>query len=356
MKRIVLAYSGSLMTSAAIAWLARHDDVEIVTVTLDIGQARELAAVRERALSLGAVRAHVIDAKEEFVRDFVLPSLQAGAVDAQGEPLVIALSRPLIARRLVELARMESANAVAHAGEPGSAGEIALHETIRSLNPDLEVLTPAREWGMSAAELEAFARERNIPVPIAEAYRAEATLWGRLLSTADGGAVPEDAFTLTRPPADCRDEGATVEIDFAAGVPVRANGVEMSLIEMIDSLETIAGAHGVGRIPSGAAVVEAPAAAVLHAAHRELEACVIGADLADLKAALARVYTGTITSGRWFSDSRQAIDAFASVVQQRVTGSVRVKLAGGQYEVAGCSSANQVQPSGASPSHPKAVA
>lgn len=355
MKRIVLAYSGGLMTSAAIAWLARDRDVEIVTLTLDFGQARELAVVRERALSLGAVRAHVIDAKEEFVRDFVLPSLQAGAVDANGEAMVVALSRPLIARRLVEIARMESAAAVAHAGEPGSPGEIALHEAIRSLNPNLEVMAPAREWGMSAVELEAFARERRIHVPIAESYRAETTLWGRVLSTPDGSAVPEDAFTLTRPPADCRDEGATVELDFTAGVPVRANGVEMSVIEMIDSLETIAGAHGVGRIPSGSAVIEAPAATVLHAAHRALETCVIGADLAALKAALARVYTGTITSGRWFSGSRDAIDAFVGVVQQRVTGTVRVKLAGGRYEVSGCTSVNEVQPS-TPPSHPRVVA
>jgi argininosuccinate synthase len=343
MNRIVLAYSGGLVTSAAIAWLAQQRGAEVVTLTLDVGQERELAAVRERALALGAVRAHVIDAREEFVRDFVLPSLQAGALDPSGHPLVVALARPLIARRLVELARMESASAVAHGGVPGADGEIALHQAIRSLDPGLEVVAPAREWGMSEEELIAFARDRNIHVPQTVGYRTDASLWGRFLLPLGRSDVPEDAFTLTRPPADCCEDGAVVDIDFAAGLPVRANGVEMSMMELIESLETIAGAHGIGRTAVDRAMIEAPAAVVLHVAHRALESFVIGDDLARMKAELARVYAGTVTGGRWFSDLRDAIGAFVGVVQPRVTGSVRVTLARGHCHVTGCTSAHEAR-------------
>lgn len=343
MKRIVLAYSGGLVTSAAVAWLARQHDAEVVTLTLDFGQERELAVVRERALALGAVRAHVIDAREEFVRDFVLPSLQAGALEPGGHAMVVALARPLIARRLVEMARMESAATVAHGGAPGADGELALHAAIRSVDPVLEVVAPARDWAMSEGELVDFARAQNIHVPAAEQYRADASLWGRILTPLDGGGVPEDAFTLTRPAEDCQDDGAVVEIDFAGGIPVRANGVEMSIIEMIESLETIAGAHGVGRTAVGAKIVEAPAAAVLHVAHRELETFVIGADLAQLKAGLADVYTRTALSGEWFSDLRESLDAFVRVIQPRVTGSVRVRVARGQCEVTGCASPHRAR-------------
>ncbi|MBA3639445.1 MAG: argininosuccinate synthase [Acidobacteriota bacterium] len=357
MKRIVLAYSGGLVTSAAVAWLAEQRDAEIVTVTLDFGQERELAVVRERALALGAVRAHVVDVREEFVRDFVLPALQADALEGAGHPLVVALARPLIARRLVEMAKMESAAAVAHGGAPGTAGESSLHQTIRSLDPSLEVIAPARVWGMSNDEVTAFARGHNIHVPPADSYRTDATLWGRILTSIDGDAIPEDAFTLTRPAADCEGDGAVVDIDFNAGVPVRANGVEMSLIEMIESLETIAGAHGVGRIAAGSYVVEAPAAVVLHAAHRELESLVVGADLARMKGELARRYAAAATDGRWFSDLREALAAFTKVLQRRVTGSVRVSLAGGRCAVTERTSVNEVRPSvSADATSPKAVA
>jgi len=359
MKRIVLAYSGGLVTSAAIAWLAQARGAEVVTVTLDFAQERELAVVRERALALGAVRAHVIDVREEFVRDFVLPALQADALEGPGHPMVVALGRPLIARRLVEMARMESASAVAHGGAPGTPGENSLHEAILRRDPSLEVLAPAREWGMSSDELLAFARARNIHVPPPDSYRTDATLWGRILTSLDGQAVPEDAFTLTRQAEDCEGEGAVVDIDFKAGVPVRANGVEMSLMEMIESLETIAGAHGVGRIAAGSYVVEAPAAVVLHAAHRELEALVVGDDLAKMKTELARVYAEAVLSGRWFSDLREALAAFTGVVQPRVTGSVRVSLAGGRCQVTERSSVNEVRPSASASTaaaDPKAVA
>jgi argininosuccinate synthase len=328
MKRIVLAYSGSLTTSAAVAWLAQHHDAEVVTVTLDFGQQRELAAVRESALALGATRAHVIDVREEFVRDYVLPALKAGALKDG-----YALAGPLIAKRLIDVARMESAPAVAHGSKPGSASEATLYAAIRALDPGLDVVVPAREWGMSTAELVAFARARGVHVPPPDRYRCEASLWGRFLTPEPGTTLPEDAFTLTRSPEDCPDDPAVIDIEFEAGLPIRANGVEMSMIELIESLETIAGAHGVGRFRSGESAFEAPAAGVLDVAHRELETHVLGEDLASLKAQLARVYTEALLAGRWWSATREAVDAFAGVLQPRVTGTVRLQLSKGQCTV-----------------------
>ncbi|HJR59133.1 MAG TPA: argininosuccinate synthase domain-containing protein [Vicinamibacterales bacterium] len=335
MKRIVLAYSGSLATSAAVAWLVQQHESEIVTVTLDFGQERELSAVRERALALGAMRAHVIDVREEFVRDYMMPALQAGVL-MEGHGLV----RPLIAKRLVDVARMEAASAVAHGGRLGSASEAALHAETKALDPVLDVIAPARLWRMADAELVALARARGAHVPPPDRPRTDASLWGRLMTPEPSAVVPEDAFRLTRSPDECPGDPALVEIEFAAGVPVRANGVEMSMIELIESLETIAGAHGVGRGQSGDAVIEAPAAGVLDVAHRELETFVLGADLARLKAQLSRVYSQALLEGRWFSDVREAVDAFVRVIQPRVTGTIRLELLKGRCAVLHCRSAN----------------
>jgi len=327
MKRVVLAYSGGVITSAAIAWLARQQ-AEVVTVTLDVGQEQELAVVRERALALGAVRAHVVDAREELVSDYMLPALHAGAL-RHG----YALSRLLVAHRLVEIARMERASAVAHGGEWGSASEAALHTAVQSLDPALEVLAPARGWSLSRAELAASAREHGVHVPAADRYRIDASLWGRMVTAGPGQPVPDRAWTLTRSPEECPGGAARLDIEFAAGLPVRANGVEMSMTELIESLETIAGAHGVGRSRIGESMVEAPAATVLDTAHGALETSVGGTDLARLKEQFSRSYVDAMVSGRWFSDVRAAIDAFCGIMQPRVTGTVSLELHNGRCHV-----------------------
>lgn len=331
MKKIVLAYSGSVASSAAIIWLAGRHGAEVVTVTLDVGQARELAAVRERALALGAVRAHVIDAREEFARGYLLPALQAGAL-AEGH----ALPLPLIARRLADVARMESADAVAHAGEPGAPGETIVHDILTALVAPLPVLAPARDGHLEAPEVMARARSLGVHFPPADALRLEASLWGRRVQAPAGHSVPEDLFTLTRAAGACPEHPAIVGIEFTAGVPLRANGVEMPMLELFESLETIAGAHGVGRRTEGAATIEAPAARVLEVAHRALASAVLGDDLAQLRAQLASVYADVIRDGRWFSDVREAIDAFSAIVQPRVTGTVRLELLKGTCEVVDC--------------------
>ena len=268
MKRIVLAYSGSLETSAAIPWLAETYGAEVVTLTLDIGQGLELAHIRERGLAAGAVRAHVIDAREEFVRNYILPALQAGAFSPEREFLGTELSRPLIARRLVDLARMEGAPAVAHGCSCDDSDRASLETSVRGLESSLSIIAPVCEWSMSGSELADYARARNIPVTAGASHHdIDANVWGRLISGPDAAGE----YKLTRPVADAPADAAFMEIEFEAGVPVRANGVEMPLIEMIESIETIAGTHGVGRMagPNGA-VAESPAAAVLHAAHSGL--------------------------------------------------------------------------------------
>jgi argininosuccinate synthase len=350
MQRIVLAHSGGLDTSVAIPWLREHCTADVVAVTLDLGQGHELADIRERALALGAVRAHVIDAREQFVREFILPALQAGAVYEDRYLLATALSRPLLAKKLVEMARMEGAVAIAHGCSGNANDQIRLDVSLRALDPGLQIVrsTAARE--LAGPQLTLYARAHGIEVPPAGAaeYSIDTNLWGRSIAfgvLADPWVEPpEDVYTLTRAARDCPDEPAFVELEFEAGVPVRANGIDLALLEMIESLETIAGAHGVGRIDmmenrlvgsKSREVYEAPAAVILHAAHRELESLVITRDLERVKHNLARTYADLVYNGLWFSHARMAIDAFVAAIQARVTGGVRLKLFKGSCRTIG---------------------
>jgi argininosuccinate synthase len=350
MRRIVLAYSGGLDTSVAIRWLAEKYEAEIIAVTLDLGQGEELTNVRERALAVGAVRAHVIDAREEFARSYVLPALQARAIYEDGYPLASALARPLIAKHLVAIARMERATAVAHGCTGKDNDQVSLDVSVRALDGSLDLIAPAREWEMSRSDEIEYARLRNIPVPvtIASPYSIDSNLWGRSIECGiledAWKEPPDDIYTLTRSPHQCPDEPAHIEIDFDRGVPVRVNGIDMALVELIESLETIAGAHGVGRIDmienrlmgiKSREVYEAPAAVVLHAAHRELEKFVIPRDLERIKQDMGRLYADAVYNGLWFSPTREAIDAFVAAIQPRVTGSVRLKLFKGDCRIVG---------------------
>jgi argininosuccinate synthase len=346
--RIVLAYSGGLDTSVAIAWLAEQYAAEVIAVTLDLGQGRELTDVRERALTVGAARAHVLDVRDEFANDYILPALQAGALYEDRYPLATALSRPLIARKLVDVARMEGASVIAHGCNGKANDELRLELGVRALEPSMTVLAPARIWGMTRDALLAYAKARHIPIPADSPYTVDTNLWGRSI---ERGVLedlwqesPEDIYALTRAPHDCPNEPAYIEIEFEQGVPLRANGVEMPLVELIESLETIAGAHGVGRIDmveNAAAggksreIYEAPAAVLLHTAHGELEKLVVPRDLERLGHELGRAYADLAYNGRWFSPTREAIDAFMRTIQPRVTGAVRLKLFKGDCRVVG---------------------
>jgi len=348
--RIVLAYSGGLETSVAIPWLAEKYGAEIITVTMDLGQGKELDDVRDRALASGALRAHVLDLREEFARDFILPALQAGAVYEGRYPMATALGRPLIAKHLVHIAQIEGATAIAHGSTGQGNDQVRMDECAHALDPSLTIIGPARDWGFSKSDEVGFARERGIPVPatMEGPYNIDVNLWGRSIA---GGVLddpwaepPEDIFVLTKAPADAPDVPAVVDVEFERGVPTKLSGVPMSMTEIIQSLETIAGVHGIGRIDmienrSGGdksrEVYEAPAAVVLHTAHRELQAFVTPRDLERLTSELGVQYADLVYQGLWFTAAREAIDALVKHVQQRVTGVIRMRFYKGEVRVIG---------------------
>jgi argininosuccinate synthase len=350
MDRIVLAYSGGLDTSVAIPWLAEKYGAEVVAVTMDLGQGRELDDVRERALAIGAVRAHVLDLREEFARDFILPALQAGAIYEGRYPLATALGRPLISKHLVEIARIEGATAIAHGCTGKGNDQVRMDVSARAIEPSIKVIAPARVWGLTRPEEIEYARQRGIPVPatVDSPYSTDRNLWGRSIECGrledPWQEPPEDIYILTKSPQESPDIPAYVEIEFERGVPVKINGVEMSLVELIQSLETIAGAHGVGRIDmvenrlvgiKSREIYEAPAAVALHAAHRELQTFVTPRDLERLTAELAVKYADLVYNGLWYTPTREAIDALVAKVQEKVTGVIRLKFFKGDCRVVG---------------------
>ena len=348
--RIVLSYSGGLDTSVAIPWLKEKYGAEIVAVTLDLGQGRELNQIRERAISAGALRCHVLDVREAFARDYILPALQADALYEERYPLATALSRPLIAKKLVEIAHMENAPAIAHGCTGKGNDQVRIDVSARAVDPAVTVIAPAREWGMTRPEEIAYARARNVSVPatIASPYSTDQNLWGRSIECGvledPWTEPPDEIYALTKSPSDAPAAPAYVEIEWQQGVPVAVNGVEMPLVELINSLETIGGVHGVGRIDmvenrlvgiKSREIYEAPAGVLLHQAHRELESLVIPRDLLRLKQRLSQEYADIVYNGLWFSPTRSAIDAFVQNIQPRVTGTIRLKLYKGDCRVVG---------------------
>ena len=350
MERIVLAYSGGLDTSVAIPWLKEHYNAEIIAVTMDLGQGKELEEVRDRALATGALRAHVLDLREEFASAYVLPALKADAMYEDRYPMATALGRPLIGQKLVEIAEIEQATAVAHGCTGKGNDQVRLDVTTRALNPKLKVIAPARDWGMTRPEEIEFARTRNVPVPatVESPYSTDSNLWGRSIECGvledPWTEPPEEIYALTKSPEACPDEPAYVEIAFDRGRPTAINGVQMGLVDLIASLGTIAGAHGVGRIDmvenrlvgiKSREIYEAPAASALHAAHKELQKLVTTKDLEGLCRFVSLQYADIVYNGLWFTPTREALDAFVEKVQERVTGVVRLKLFKGDCRIVG---------------------
>src|SRR3954466_8220424 len=330
MPRIVLAYSGSFEGSLAIRWLKEQHGAEVIALTLDFGQGRELEAVQDRALATGALRAHVLDVRDEYAREFALASVKADALGDAGLVLARALTRPLVARKLVEIAEIERATAGAHGPAAADDAPAPLDRLITALRRDARVLAPEREWRMDRQGQLAFAAAHGIVAgpPNGGHHRVETNLWGRWIQT-NGTAAAGD-FTLTRAAAECPAEAATVEIAFERGVPRAINGVPMPLLELIASLATIAGAHGVGRTQSAGVACEAPAAVLLHDAHRQLAARVLPEDLRRFAETASRAYTEIICRGGWFTPLREALDGFFDKVQERANGTVRLRLFQGQ--------------------------
>lgn len=348
-KKVVLAYSGGLDTSVAVKWL-QEQGYEVVACCLDVGEGKDLAFVQQKALQVGAVQSYMIDAKEEFAEEFALTALQAHTMYEGKYPLVSALSRPLIAKKLVEVAEKENAVAVAHGCTGKGNDQVRFEVSIKALNPDLEVLAPVREWKWSRDEEIEYAQKHGIPIPINldSPYSIDQNLWGR--SNECGiledplAAPPEGAYDLTNPLEKTPDTPEIIEITFEKGKPTAIDGIQYSLSDLILHLNEVAGQHGVGRIDhvenrlvgiKSREVYECPGAVTLLKAHKELEDLTLVKEVAHFKPIVEQKMAELIYNGLWFSPLKEALDAFLQETQQNVTGVVRVKLFKGHAIVEG---------------------
>ena len=354
--KVVLAYSGGLDTSVAIKWL-QDKGYDVVACCLDVGEGKDLDFIKEKAITVGAVSSYVIDAKDEFANDFALTALQAHTLYEGKYPLVSALSRPLISKKLVEVAEQENAVAVAHGCTGKGNDQVRFEVSISALNPNLEVLAPVRDWKWSREEEIEYAAKNGIPVPIGldSPFSIDQNLWGRSnecgILEDPWAAPPEDAYDLTASLENTPDTPDMIEIGFKQGVPVTLNGKEYSVADMIVELNKVAGKHGVGRIDhvenrlvgiKSREVYEAPGAMTLITAHKELEDITLVKELAHFKPVIEKKLTELIYEGLWFSPLQQALSAFLKQSQVNVTGTVRVKLFKGHAIVEGRKSENSL--------------
>ncbi|EAD8959883.1 argininosuccinate synthase [Listeria monocytogenes] len=355
-EKIVLAYSGGLDTSVAIQWLV-ESGYEVIACCLDVGEGKNLDFIKEKAITVGASESYTIDAKEEFAEDFALIALQAHAYYEGKYPLISALSRPLIAKKLVEVARQEGASAIAHGCTGKGNDQVRFEVAIHALAPDLKVVSPVRDWKWSREEEINYAKEHNIPVPIDldNPFSIDQNLWGR---SNECGVLenpwttpPEAAYDLTVSLEDAPDTPDIVEITFDAGIPISLNGENMSLANLILTLNEIAGKHGVGRIDhienrlvgiKSREVYECPAAVTLITAHKELEDLTFVREVAHFKPIIEQKISETIYNGLWFSPLTKALVAFLKSTQKFVNGTIRVKLFKGHAIVEGRKSPNSL--------------
>jgi len=348
--KVVLAYSGGLDTSVAIPWLREEKGLDVVTVTVDVGQPVDLEKVRAKALASGAATAYVADAKDEFAQEFLSPALRANALYEGVYPLSTALARPLIARRLVDVARREGARAVAHGCTGKGNDQVRFELSTQSLAPELEVIAPAREWSMNRDQEIGYAARYGIPVEATRAspYSTDENLWGRSIECGvlEDPAVepPEEVYAWTRSPLEAPDAPTYLALQFEEGVPVALDGHRRPLAALIAQLNTLAGGHGIGRIDhlesrvvgiKSREVYECPAATVLIEAHRALEALVLPRDVLAFKRLAEHRYAELVYDGLWFAPLRASLDAFVASTQERVTGTVSVKLSKGRATIAG---------------------
>jgi argininosuccinate synthase len=350
MTKVVLAYSGGLDTSVAIRWLMDRYDLEVVTLTADLGGDIDLEAARQKALVVGAVDAFVVDARQEFVQEFVLPALQADALYEGTYPLATALARPLIARLMVDVAHRTGATLIAHGCTGKGNDQVRFDVATTALAPELRVIAPIREWKMSREEEILYAREHGIPVPVGldSPYSTDENLWGRSVECGiledPNVEAPADAYAWTTDPTQAPNEPQYVEIDFEAGVPVSLDGEPLDLLTFVERLNVLGGRHGVGRIDmienrlvglKSREIYEAPAAIILHAAHRAVEDLTLSKDSLRFKDIITPTYSDLIYNGLWFSSLRRDLGAYVSSSQQHVTGTARLKLYKGSCTVVG---------------------
>ncbi|MGH7677125.1 MAG: argininosuccinate synthase [Gemmatimonadaceae bacterium] len=356
-RTIALAYSGGLDTSIIVPWLIEHYDARVICIAADIGQgAGELRGVREKALASGAAECFVEDLRAEFVSDFIFPTLRAGAIYNRKYLLGTSMARPLIARRQVEVARRVGADALAHGCTGKGNDQVRFELTYASFAPDLPVIAPWREWDIRSREdALAYAAKHGIPVAATKEkiYSRDANIWhlsheGGILED-PAAAPPADLLMLTSTPENAPDVAEMVAIEFDRGTPVAVNGATIEPVELLTALNEIGGRNGVGVIDlvedrlvgmKSRGVYETPGGSLLYAAHSELEQMVLDRRTLAAKDLIAPRYADIVYEGRWWTTEREAYDAFVAVTQERVTGSVSLKLYKGSIAVAGRQSAH----------------
>jgi argininosuccinate synthase len=350
-RTIALAYSGGLDTSIIVPWLKERYGARVICIAADIGQGNELEGVRAKAIASGADECYVEDLRQEFVEQFVWPTLRAGAIYGRKYLLGTSMGRPLIARRQVEIARQVGADALAHGCTGKGNDQVRFELTYASFAPDLPIIAPWREWDIRSREdAIAYAESRKIPVTATrdKIYSRDRNIWhisheGGVLEQ-PGTPPPADLFMLTTAPEKAPDEPEEVTIGFVNGTPMSVNGTELDAVDLVVALNTIGGRHGVGRIDlvedrlvgmKSRGVYETPGGTLLYSAHSELEQLVLDRRTLAAKDNIAPRYADLVYEGRWWTTEREAYDAFVNVTQERVTGSVTLKLYKGVASVVG---------------------
>lgn len=350
--KVVLAYSGGLDTSVIVPWLVENYGCEVVCYTANIGQGdHELAGLEEKAIASGASSVCVEDVQEEFLTHYVFPTMQAGAIYERKYLLGTSFARPLIAKRMVELAEQVGADAVAHGCTGKGNDQVRFEVTVMALNPTLRVIAPWREWNIRSREdALAYARAHNVPVPHTEKsiYSRDANLWhtsheGGLLE--DPWLEPEEPmYQLSASPENAPDEPAIIELAFEKGIPVALNGEPMGAVQLVTELNEIGGKHGIGRIDlvenrlvgmKSHGVYETPGGTILYTAHQELESICLDKDTLHYKQMIGLRYAELVYDGKWFCSLREALEGFVMVTQRHVTGQVHLKLYKGNVIVIG---------------------
>ncbi|WP_375509539.1 argininosuccinate synthase [uncultured Nostoc sp.] len=357
-KKVVLAYSGGVDTSVCIPYLKQEWGVEeVITLAADLGQGDELEPVREKALKSGASESLVADVKDSFVRDYAFGAIQANALYESRYPLGTALARPLIAKVLVETAEKYGADAIAHGCTGKGNDQVRFDVSVTALNPNLKILAPAREWGMSREETIAYGEKFGIlsPVKKSSPYSIDKNLLGRSIEAGlledPSFEPPEEIYEMTKAIADTPNEPEYIEIGFHGGIPTTLNGIAKKPVELIEELNQAAGNHGIGRIDmienrlvgiKSREIYESPAMLVLIQAHRDLESLTLTADVTHYKRGIEETYSQIVYNGLWYSPLKVALDAFIQKTQEQVSGTVRVKLFKGNSTIVGRSSDNSL--------------
>ncbi|MBS3028562.1 MAG: argininosuccinate synthase [Dolichospermum sp. DET50] len=350
-KKVVLAYSGGVDTSVCIPYLKKEWGVEeIITLAADLGQGDELEPVREKALKSGASESLVVDVKDIFVKDYAFPAIQANALYENRYPLGTALARPLIAKILVEAAAKYGADAIAHGCTGKGNDQVRFDVSCTALNPNLKILAPAREWGMSREQTIAYGEQFGIPAPVKKSspFSIDKNLLGRSIEAGSledpANEPPEEIYEMTKAIADTPNEPEYLEIGFQKGLPTTINGTSKNPVELIEQLNKIVGNHGIGRIDmienrlvgiKSREIYESPAMVVLINAHRDLESLTLTADVSQYKRGIEETYTKLVYNGLWYSPLKTALDAFIQQTQERVSGVVRLKLFKGNAIIVG---------------------